>query len=75
MIPPAPKGKNIWGTITINDRGQVVIPKGAREKFNLVAGKCLVVLSDDKGIVLMPKEMFEEEISKIMEYASIRNEN
>jgi len=74
IIPPAPKGKNIWGTININDRGQVVIPKGAREKFELSSGKSLVVLSDDVGIVLMPKDKFEEQISKIMEYASIKNE-
>ena len=30
MIPPAPRGKNIWGTVTVGDRGQIVIPKGAR---------------------------------------------
>jgi len=74
VIPPAPKGKNIWGTITINDRGQVVIPKGAREKFELVPGKSLVVLSDDEGIVLLPKEQFEKKMAKIMEFASIKNE-
>ena len=38
MIPPAPKGKNIWGTVTVNDRGQIVIPKGARDAFNLFTG-------------------------------------
>ena len=26
-IPPAPKGKNIWGSVTVSDRGQIVIPK------------------------------------------------
>jgi len=73
VIPPAPKGKYIWGTISINDRGQIVIPKGAREKFNLISGNELVVLSDDIGIVLMQKEIFEKQISKIMELASVKN--
>jgi len=73
VIPPAPKGKYIWGTISMNDRGQIVIPKSTREKFNLVSGNELVVLSDDIGIVLMPKETFEKQISKIMELASARN--
>ena len=35
IIPPAPKGKNIWGSVTINERGQIVIPKATREKFGL----------------------------------------
>ena len=35
MIPPPPKGKNIWGSVTINERGQIVIPKGARDTFKL----------------------------------------
>ena len=37
-LPPAPKGKNIWGSVTIGERGQIVIPKAAREKFGLKAG-------------------------------------
>ncbi len=37
MIPPAPKGKNIWGSVLVNDRGQIVIPKGARDLFGLTS--------------------------------------
>ena len=37
-IPPSPKGKNIWGSAAINDRGQIVIPKGARDLFGLTGG-------------------------------------
>ncbi|SFB30710.1 looped-hinge helix DNA binding domain-containing protein, AbrB family [Acetitomaculum ruminis DSM 5522] len=67
MIPPAPAGKNIWGSVTINDRGQIVIPKGAREKFNLKGGGRLVVLSDEQGIALIPAESFEAGLKKVME--------
>lgn len=73
IIPPAPKGKNIWGSVTINDRGQLVVPKGARDKFGLFGGKRLIVLSDDEGIVLMPAEKFEENVRKIMELAAKKN--
>ncbi|MBR3227662.1 MAG: helix-turn-helix transcriptional regulator, partial [Erysipelotrichaceae bacterium] len=34
-VPPAPKGKHIWGTVTMNERGQIVIPKNARDHFGL----------------------------------------
>ena len=65
-----PAGKSIWGSLTINDRGQIVIPKGAREKFNLTGGTRLIVLSDDDGIALIPAERFEETIRKIMAMAA-----
>ena len=67
MIPPAPKGKNIWGSVTINDRGQIVIPKGARDKFGLNGGQRLIVGSDEIGIALIPAEKFEICMKKAVE--------
>lgn len=76
IIPPAPKDKNIWGSVTINERGQLVIPKPAREKFNLNGGQRLIVLSDNDGIALIPAETFEAKMKAIMQYASVdKNEN
>ena len=72
MIPPAPKGKNIWGSVTINERGQMVIPKAAREKFGWKGGQRFIVLSDNEGIALLPAETFEEKMKKIMEYAAVK---
>lgn len=69
-----PKGKNIWGTIIINDRGQIVIPKGARDKFGLVSGTRIVVLSDDDGIALITAEKFEKHLQEIMELAHKKND-
>lgn len=68
-LKPAPRGKNIWGTITINDRGQLVIPKAAREKFGLVGGERLVVLSDEEGIALIEAKKFEANLQKMKELA------
>ena len=74
MIPPAPKGQNIWGSVTINDRGQLVIPKGARDKFQLTGGKRLIVLGDETGIALIPAETFEAKMKKAMEFASVQTD-
>jgi AbrB family looped-hinge helix DNA binding protein len=71
IIPPAPKGKNIWGSVTINERGQMVIPKAAREKFGWGGGQRLIVLSDNEGIALIPAETFEAKMKTVMEYASM----
>ena len=72
-IPPAPKGKNIWGSVIINERGQLVIPKAAREKFGLSGGQRLIVLSDEEGIALLPAERFEEKMREARGYASVMN--
>lgn len=74
IIPPAPKGKNIWGSVAINERGQIVIPKATREKFGLSGGQRLIVLSDNDGIALIPAETFEAKMKAVMEYASITKE-
>ena len=65
-IPPAPAGKNIWGTVTIGERGQIVIPKAVRDKFELNGGDRLVVFSDEQGIALLPAEAFESKMQELM---------
>ena len=67
MIPPAPKGKNIWGSVAVNDRGQIVIPKGARDLFGLTGGERLIVLSDETGIALIPDRAFMESLKRVTE--------
>ena len=67
MLPPAPKGKSLWGTVSISERGQIVIPKAAREKYGLTGGQRLIVAGDEIGIALIPAEAFEEKIRKLME--------
>ena len=67
MIPPAPRGKNIWGSVAIGERGQIVIPKGARDLFGLTGGQRLIVLSDENGIALIPDEAFMDRMRTAME--------
>ena len=66
ILPPAPQGKNIWGAVSIGDRGQIVIPKPARDKFALKAGDRLIVASDEVGIALLPAESFESKMREFM---------
>lgn len=66
-----PKGKNIWGSVTINERGQITIPKETRDKFNLVDGTRIIVLSDEEGIALIRADKFEEHLQEIQRLASM----
>lgn len=75
LMPPPPKGKNIWGSVAINERGQLVIPKEVRERFGLTGGQRLIVLTDDtEGITLVPSQMFEARLSQMMKHASAKPE-
>ena len=67
ILPPAPQGKNIWGSVAIGERGQIVIPKGARDLFGLTGGQRLIVLSDENGIALIPEEVFMANMKSAME--------
>ncbi len=56
----APKGKFAW-TATVGEKGQIVIPKQAREIFNIKPGDTLVLLGDvERGIAIPPKSAFDE---------------
>lgn len=63
-LTPGSKGKHIFGTTKINDRGQVVIPKKARELFGINNGDSLVVLGDEaEGIALIKADIFEKRLN------------
>ena len=47
-LPVPPKGKYIFGVVTVGEKGQIVIPKKARDVFDLKAGDGLVILGDDE---------------------------
>lgn len=56
MKPKIPKGKFI-STVTIGEKGQIVIPKAAREMFDLEPGDTIVLLADKKrGIALVQND-------------------
>ena len=62
----AAQDKYAW-MVKIGERGQFVIPKEARELFDLQPGDEIMVLGDKKkGIAILPKDKQEEWIAKIM---------
>ena len=56
----APEGKYAW-TATVGEKGQIVIPKKARELFGIKPGDTLLLLGgEQRGIAIPPKGAFEE---------------
>ena len=55
-----PKGHYIFGTVKVGERGQIIIPKEAREKFDIKAGDTLIVLGDEKwGIAVTKSDVLQ----------------
>lgn len=56
----APKGKYAWPA-TVGEKGQIVIPKQARDIFGIKPGDTLLLLGDEqRGIAIPPKGAFTE---------------
>ena len=50
-----PEGRYAW-TVTVGEKGQIVIPKQAREIFGIKPGDTLLLLGDERlGIAIPPK--------------------
>ena len=57
---PRPEGNYAW-TATVGEKGQIVIPKQARDLFGIKSGDTLLLLGDEEhGIAIPPKETFAD---------------
>ena len=66
IIMEAENGKYIFGVVKVGDRGQIVIPKEAREVYGIKAGDSLLVLGDMKGMAVIKTEIFQDKIDEML---------
>ena len=60
-----PKGKYAW-SVTVGTKGQIVIPKEARDVFDINPGDTLILLGDEKrGIAIPPKPLYTSLFSTV----------
>ena len=61
------KKERYVGICTVGEKGQIVIPKNAREMFDIKPGDSIIAVCDkDKGIVLIKSDILENNISSLM---------
>ena len=60
-------GKYIFGVVKVGDKGQIVIPKDARQVYGIKPGDALIMLGDQRGIALLKTEIFQSAIDQAME--------
>jgi AbrB family looped-hinge helix DNA binding protein len=59
-------GKYIFGVVKVGDKGQIVIPKDARQVYDIKPGDALIMLGDERGIALLKTEIFQSAIDQAM---------
>ena len=61
------KARHIFGTARVGDRGQIVIPKDAREFYNIKPGDTLLILGDEEnGMIVTTPEVLSDLAAKIL---------
>lgn len=65
-LPIPPKGKHFFGAVTVGEKGQIVIPKKARDVFRIKKGDRLLLLGDEEqGLALIREEQFMAMVNEI----------
>ena len=53
--------RRVYGTAKVGDRGQIVIPKEAREMFGIRPGDTLLILGEeDSGLIISRPELLAD---------------
>lgn len=55
-----PGGRQIFGTVKVGAKGQIVIPKEAREFYKISEGDTLLVLGDERGIIVTNPDVIKD---------------
>lgn len=60
--------RRVFGTAKVGDRGQIVIPKEARELFNIRPGDTLLILGEeDTGLIVSRPEVLSDLANQVFE--------
>ena len=70
-----PKGKYVFGTVKVGEKGQIVIPKEARDVFGIKPGDVLLMLGDEQqGIGIVKSDVLQAFAEQIMNAREIKEE-
>ena len=67
------KAQRVFGTAKVGDRGQIVIPKEAREFYGISPGDTLLLLGDEEtGLIVTRPEVLNDLANRILK--NMKNE-
>ena len=67
--------RRVFGTAKVGDRGQIVIPKEARELFNIKPGDTLLILGEkETGLIVSRPEILSNIANQIFDSVKTEEE-
>ena len=67
LVGAPPRGKHLFGNVKVGERGQIVIPKEARDLFGIQPGDKLVVLGEEgQGLALCKESDFMAGVAAVL---------
>jgi AbrB family looped-hinge helix DNA binding protein len=60
------EGKYIFGVVKVGEKGQIVIPRDARNLYDINPGDTLLALGDRNGIALVKQKVFQKAVEEVM---------
>lgn len=61
-----PDGKYLFGAVKVGERGQIVIPKEARDVYSIQPGDMMLMVGDDNGIAMVKLNVFQDIASSVL---------
>ena len=63
-----PDGRHIFGTVKVGERGQIVIPKEARDVFGIQPGDDLMLVGDERsGLAVITSDRLSAFFAEILQ--------
>lgn len=61
------EGKYLFGVSKVGERGQIVIPKEARDLYDIKPGDTLMLMGDKNGMAMVKTELFASLVEKVVD--------
>ena len=58
--------KHLFGVCKVNEKGQIVIPKEARDTYQIKPGDSLLMVGDNKGFAMIKTEVFSDLAEQVL---------
>lgn len=59
-------GRYLFGAVKVGERGQIVIPKEARELHDIKPGDLMLMVGDGNGLAMVKLDVFQDIASSIL---------
>ncbi len=61
------ENSNKYNVVKVGDKGQIVIPRDARNTYGIKPGDALLMVGDQRGMALVKTEIFQSAVDQVME--------